>query len=383
MNSSIRCFAFLAVVVCTVLAYTENLPEDVVASYADAFEKYQVKFNKHYTSKKEYSIRLRAYATSMERVKELNEEFPETHYGETPFSDALPEEKVMKAVRIPVPKKDLMKREGLNENTFPQPKLAQDHTADNIPDEFNWFNVSGVKKPARNQGNCGSCWAFSAIGALEMQAALEGNKYYNVSVQQAIDCGLGASATSKGCCGGFPGDAFNTTQLWCKEKDYAYNLTRWDQGKCAPFQCRSKGLKTVVEINGYDKFIAMTAEELKKQIWMYGPISVYMEAPDRLRDYTGGIFKCTSNAKEGNHYVVAVGFGPNYIALRNSWGYMWGLEGDFLLSTESVIASCQLLGPRNPPYYQMARVSVKFLASGAFRTLPFMTIAMLIAFLLF
>ncbi len=56
-----------------------------------------------------------------------------------------------------------------------------------MPDEFNWFNVSGVKGPAHDQGSCGSCWAFSAIGALEMQAVLEGYEYMNLSTQEAVD----------------------------------------------------------------------------------------------------------------------------------------------------------------------------------------------------
>ena len=56
-----------------------------------------------------------------------------------------------------------------------------------MPKEFSWFNVSGVKHPAVNQGRCGSCWAFAGVSALEMQSILEGNPFLNISKQQSID----------------------------------------------------------------------------------------------------------------------------------------------------------------------------------------------------
>ena len=56
-----------------------------------------------------------------------------------------------------------------------------------MPAEFNWLDIADMRHPARDQAQCGSCWAFSAIGALEMQSVLEGNKYVALSPEQAID----------------------------------------------------------------------------------------------------------------------------------------------------------------------------------------------------
>ena len=56
-----------------------------------------------------------------------------------------------------------------------------------MPESFNWFNVSDVKHPAENQGACGCCWAFAAVSALEMQSVLEGNPFIYLSKQQAVD----------------------------------------------------------------------------------------------------------------------------------------------------------------------------------------------------
>jgi len=389
MNSFVCVFVCLAVAVCAVHAEDVVPTDDVVASYAEAFQKYLVKFNKHYDSQEEYNKRLRAYATSMENVKIWNQEFAgQTTFGETPRSDFFEEEK--KSLGVTIPASQLGTR-AINQNSFPQPKKAVElgHKADNVPTEFNWFNVSGVWHPAKNQGSCGSCWAFSAIGQLEMQAILEGHEYVNLSEQQACDCAHGS--ISRGCCGGYPGDLYEDVQKYVPESDYKYELANAGSSNCNPYSCRSDGKPIVpFTIRGYDQFTPFTASELKKQIWMYGPISIWMNAPSFLSSYTGGIVKCTSTAS-GAHYVLAVGWGSNYIMIRNSWGANWGLNGDFMLSTDSDLASCQLLQDRG--YIQLARVSVEphedvsgqsqpLSSNSAMRALPLLTFVLLIVLLL-
>ena len=128
--------------------------------------------------------------TSMENVKELNTRYRDegVQFGETTRTDMLEEEKIFPTIGMPaIHSGD--KRGAPDENSFPQPRISKalGHTENNVPAEFNWFNVSGVKHIARNQGQCGSCWAHATIGSLEMQAILEGHEYVNISVQQAID----------------------------------------------------------------------------------------------------------------------------------------------------------------------------------------------------
>jgi len=192
------------------------------------------------------------------------------------------------------------------------------------------------------------------MGQLEMQAILEGHKYMNLSEQQGIDCAR--STITEGCCGGWPGDVYDNISSFAYGASYPYELIN-GYSSCNPTSCRSK-LKNIapLEIRGYDAFRPMSATELKKQIWMYGPISIWMNAPDKLQSYTGGIVECTSVPSNGNHYVVAVGFGSDYVVIRNSWGANWGLQGDFKLSLKSNLASCQLLEDRE--FLQLARVSV-------------------------
>ena len=135
MNRFVFVFVCFAVVACAVHAATKRVVSDeVVQSYADAFERYQVKFNKHYTSQEERDKRLRAYANSMEDVKELNEKHAgeDVVFGETSRSDLLDEEKRSTVQAIPVDR--VKQKRGYYTNTFPQPAKAVElgHTANNV-----------------------------------------------------------------------------------------------------------------------------------------------------------------------------------------------------------------------------------------------------------
>jgi len=382
MNSFVKFCLFLAIGACVVYALNAELSDNDVAKYVDAFNQYQIKFNKHYDTKEEYNKRLRAYAISMERIKKLNARDDDTAtYGETSLSDITDEEFDMmnQAVRIPVGKGKKIGRE-INTNSFPKPKLAVDHEYRNMPESYNWFDIPEVKHPAKNQGSCGSCWAFAGAGAIEMQGVLEGLDFHNVSREQLVDCS-GGMVSEGGCCGGFPGDAYERIGFYLSEEEYPYVLSDWKQGSsCTPNSCHSyTEEQAVYKIRGYDSFLAMSPSELKKQIWVYGPISVYLEAVRELTQYNGGIFDCTGKTVSGGHYVVAVGYGPNYIILRNSWGSNWGMEGDFYLSDKSTEASCKMISDTGTSQYlQMARVSVE----SAYRVVPIIAILMVFFLLL-
>jgi len=348
----LKLLVLLTAAVSAVCAADTALSDDVVASYAEAFEKYQVKFEKHYNSKEEYDIHLRAYATSMERIKEFYKNHPDSQvlFGETSRSDFVRDPETPRGVRMS-PMHSAIRATG--KNTYPQPKLAKNHTEGNMPAEFNWLNVSGVNCPVKEQGLCGSCWAFAAIGAMEMQSVLAGNKFVSLSSQQAVDC----TDDSLGCCGGRSEDIFDKTTEFIAEKDYPYVSSNWQneyvsssssvEPDCKPFSCSVRGKEVAVKVNGTDIFYAMTSAELKKQIWLYGPVAVSILAPESFDDYRDGIFTCkgkTLNPQTDGHSVIAVGYGEDYFMVRNSWGTWWGLQGNFKLSDAGYEDSCHLIG---------------------------------------
>jgi len=195
----------------------------------------------------------------------------------------------------------------------------------------------------------------NAINALEMQNVLEGNAYVQLSMEQGVDC---SADETYGCCGGDCYIVYDNNSKYVAEKDYPYVMQKWNETlPCRPSECKTKGKDVVVTIQGYDEFYGFTAAELKKQIWMYGPLTVSMESPEEFYDYSGGIFDCTNyfTTPYDGHTIVAVGFGKDYIMLRNSWGQRWGMEGDFLVTDKSFKASCHVV---SNPYDSMTRVSV-------------------------
>ena len=132
MNRFIFGFVCFVVVACAVHADERALSEDLVQSYADAFERYQVKFDKHYATQEEYNKRLRAYAASMEEVKELMVKHAgeDVTFGETSRSDLLEEEKGLFAKAIPFDPS----KHSTRANNMPQPQMAVTlgHTASNV-----------------------------------------------------------------------------------------------------------------------------------------------------------------------------------------------------------------------------------------------------------
>jgi len=345
MNSFVKFSLVLAVVISAVCAMDDVLSDDLVASYSKAYELYKIKFKKHYTTKEENDEHLRAYATSMERIKKFYKEHPDAKvvFGETSRSDLLDKQIALN----PLIGKGKRDRKGENVNTFPQPKLAKDHTDENIPDEFNWLDVPGVNHKAKDQGECGCCWAVSATSALEMQSVLEGNEYHEVSPQQLIDC---VSGDSDGCCGGESYQAWEDIQDFTSEEQYPYTLHDWEEGvqQCKPNECEGDK-DVVVSIRGYDKFVNMNAEQLKKELWMYGPLTISMLVPKEFFDYVSGVLDCSNfTLPNDGHAVLAVGYGKDYIRIRNSWGDNWGLHGDFLVSDKSYQASCAIVSSEEP-----------------------------------
>ena len=127
----------LVVAACSVHAVDNALTDELVQSYAEAFERYQVNFHKHYATQEEYNKRLHAYAKSMEEVKELNRMHAGegVTFGETSRSDLLEEEKGTFAV--PVSVESMRGKRATTHwdvNTLPQPQKAIDlgHTANNV-----------------------------------------------------------------------------------------------------------------------------------------------------------------------------------------------------------------------------------------------------------
>jgi len=176
--------------------------------------------------------------------------------------------------------------------------------------------VTGVK----NQGQCGSCWAFSGTGALEGMWKKERGELISMSEQHAMDCGDG------GCDGGLHFWVWDTTRNGIEsESTYPY------QGRDG--HCRANSNNFVAHNSGYNE-IRSNEDGLEEALINLGyPVSVSVHVGSSFEHYGGGVFSDPPCAhKQLNHDILAVGFdktGTHQWIVKNSWGTSWG-EGGYI-----------------------------------------------------
>jgi len=191
-------------------------------------------------------------------------------------------------------------------------------------DDVNWVNhgyVTGVK----NQGRCGSCYSFSATGALEGQWFKKKGKLLSMSEQQLVDCS--GRFGNHGCRGGWYHACWNYIKSAGGiegENDYRYTAR---QG----WSCRADRSKFIATAAG-SVGVTRGEDSLTQAIGSVGPISVAIDAGrPGFRSYHGGVFYDRRCSKRPNHAVLAVGYGSEngqaYYLVKNSWGTRYGLGG--------------------------------------------------------
>jgi len=174
----------------------------------------------------------------------------------------------------------------------------------------------------KNQGFCGSCWAFSAVGAIESIHFIKTGKLDRFSEQQLVDCDKG---TNQGCNGGFEYlgmdyVAKNGIEL---ENDYKYTA---QDGKC-----KFDAKKVAYKISGYAMVTPENSNKLADSVTTQ-PTAVAVQADsDYFQFYTGGVIDDEGCGTWLNHAILAVGFEAKaetpFWIVKNSWGEDWGEDG--------------------------------------------------------
>lgn len=205
-----------------------------------------------------------------------------------------------------------------------------------LPESVDWVKA-GVVSPVKDQGQCGSCWSFSATGALESARAIKlGGDLLSLSEQQLVDCdAYGNGGKDHGCNGGLMDNAFawiGKNNGLCSEDEYPYvSGTTLVAGKCQKTctPADNTDIFSYVDVDANSDAAFMTALSLQ-------PVSIAIEADQRdFQLYAGGVFTgaCGTNL---DHGVLAVGYGTtddglDYYQVKNSWSESWGDEGYILL----------------------------------------------------
>ncbi|XP_072338889.1 procathepsin L-like [Scyliorhinus torazame] len=214
-------------------------------------------------------------------------------------------------------------------------ELDEESDDDVTPVNVDW-RKRGVVTPVKNQGSCGSCWAFSATGAIEGQWARKHGKLISLSEQNLVDCTK--LYNNYGCEGGWMKRAFTyviDNKGINTAADYPYTAREGP--------CRFQRDKFVVTIRGLRK-IERSARHLQKAVKKTGPIAVAIDASEPFRWYKRGIYK-NSRCRNlrVNHAVLVVGYGHerggNYWLVKNSWGTRWGNRG-YIKMAKGVQTNC-------------------------------------------
>jgi len=192
-----------------------------------------------------------------------------------------------------------------------------------LASSIDWAKKGAVR--VKDQGQCGSCWAFSTMGAIEGAWQIKSGLLPELSEQQLVDC----DDTNYGCNGGIVNEAFEylKDQEICSTSSYPYTSgTSKVRGQCSV--CKGEAAIPKGGVTGFTP-VGASENSLAKAL-MNQPISVAVAVNNKWFSYSSGIFS-SECGKSLNHAVLAVGYGKDgdapYWKLRNSWGTNWGESG--------------------------------------------------------
>jgi len=191
-----------------------------------------------------------------------------------------------------------------------------------VAQKLDW-RQRGAVTPIKNQGQCGSCWAFSATGSTEGAWALsKGNTLVSLSEQQLVDCS--SSYGNQGCNGGLMDQAFQyiiDNNGITSEANYPYQAVT---GNCmSPLPASVANLSSFADVNTNDENALLCAVSM-------GPVSVAIEADqESFQFYHSGIYADPGCGTSLDHGVLVVGYvsKQGYWIVKNSWGVSWGDKG--------------------------------------------------------
>jgi len=286
--------------------------------YRNAFTNWMVKHQKTY-SNNEFQNKYEVFKKNMDFIQEWNKQNSGTVLGLNVHADLSSEEysSLYLGTKFDASKL-LATRKHQNKKTF-----------GTNPSSIDW-TTQGAVTPVKNQGQCGSCWSFSASGSTEGAHKIATGDLVSLSEQQLIDCS--SSYGNEGCNGGLMTNAFKyiiANGGLDTEASYPYT---GEAGKCK-FNPKTVG----ATLSSYVTVESGSESALEDQI-VKGPVSVAIDASSQsFQLYDSGVYydkECSSTQLD--HGVLVVGYGTDngseYYLVKNSWGEDWGLNGYIMMA---------------------------------------------------
>ncbi|CAJ0948607.1 unnamed protein product, partial [Mesorhabditis belari] len=278
---------------------------------------YKQKFSKNYSPREEV-LRKRYFLRAYRAIHKQNDYGMEKglRLDFNQFSD-FNEEEMSKRLGYKMSRVQLVqiKKEG---NVWAEPMNVK------VPDAIDWRD-KGYVTDVKNQGQCGSCYAFSATGALEGQVKRMTGKLFELSEQNIVDCS--SNYGNDGCDGGLMSYAYKYIAAnggIDTEDSYPY--------EAAKETCSFNNDTIGADDSGYTVIKSGDEEALKLAVATMGPIAVAIEVTKSFFHYSEGVYYDKKCSHELNHGVLVVGYGTeedggDYWIVKNSWGKEWGNEG--------------------------------------------------------
>jgi len=305
-------FLLLAGAICIAFCATDE--ED--------FQAFVTTYNKKYKDLNEISQRFEIFKANKVRIAQLNQQAAgRTQFAINKFADLTKEE--FKASK--------MSKVSAKRN--PEMPVADDMNVQAIPDSFDWRDkgaVTGVK----DQGQCGSCWAFSATGNMEGQWFLAGHTLTSLSEQNLVDCDHecmtyeGEQSCDAGCDGGLQPNAYHyVIATGGIDTESSYQYEGYDD------TCRFSAASVGAKFSNWT-MISQDEDQMAAYLVANGPIAIAADA-EEWQFYFGGVFYIPCGT-ELDHGILIVGYGTEtdifdqtmpFWIIKNSWGADWGESG--------------------------------------------------------
>ena len=305
--------AVVAVLALSAQPGSVNLFSNEISTSEVAFMNYITEYRKSYFNKEEYEFRYSIFRYNLEQAEKHNANPDRTYdQGINQFSD-LTEEEFSHYLGVVVPEE-------------PQRGPVAEFDGE-VAANSDWV-AAGYVNAIKDQGSCGSCWAFSAVGAVESRYAVKHGKssLMRLSEQELVDCSR--SYGNNGCGGGWMDNAFNydiAEKGEIAESSYPYHAK--DESCKKTGKSKNDKFTTHRSVSNSDSAVGSALSS--------GPISIAVYVNGNFQRYRSGIFSDNTCTRQVNHGVILTGAQDGYFNLRNSWGTSWGERGYMRISRSS------------------------------------------------
>jgi len=292
--------------------------------------KYDYQLNAH-----NYDKTYQTFLQNYNHISDSNANFANTHLSDiTQFIFMSPDE-FTQYIGVDRNRQYFQKQHEMRMQTLSD-NFVSDLSLSALPQSVDWRTVGAVT-PVKNQGQCGSCWAFSTTGSVEGANFIATKNLVPLSEQQLVDCS--SSYGNNGCNGGLMDYGFQyiRDKGICSEASYPYTAVT---GTC---QTTCKPVIPPATVTGYTDVPANNMNALQEAVAMQ-PVSVAIEADQQVfQFYSGGVLTGTCGTNL-DHGVLVVGYdtasNPPYWIVKNSWGASWGESGYIRIAMTSGTGLC-------------------------------------------